>query len=70
MKYPLKIPKIILRRRIKWTNEKFEYSILEKGGKLIQLLPKKFNENDHLNILSEYNNFWTLVDGKHFSSIN
>ena len=55
---------------LKWVDEKFECSLFKNCGNLVQLQTEKHNENDRLNILSEYNTFWVLVNGKTFSSVN
>ena len=62
--------KLFEERELTWVDEKFEYSLFISNGKLIQLLTKKFNESDYLDILFEYYTFWVLVNGKTFSSVN
>ena len=39
------------------------------NNKSVQKITKKFDQNDYLEILSEYNTFWLLIDRKTFRSV-
>ena len=62
--------KLFDKNGLEWTNSEFKYKILLEGEKLIQRLHKKYDEEKYLSILSEFNNYWILIDGKTYSSVD